>query len=31
MVSKVDRTVDFQNFHRTNVDFSKKSPATVEL
>jgi hypothetical protein len=24
MVSKVDQTVDFQNFHPTTVDFSKK-------
>jgi hypothetical protein len=31
MVSKVDRTVDFQDFHPTTVDFSKKSPATVDL
>jgi hypothetical protein len=31
MVSKVDWTVDFQDFHPTKVDFSKKSPATVDL
>ena len=24
MLSKVDRTVDFQDFHPTTVDFSKK-------
>jgi hypothetical protein len=31
MLSKVDRTLDFQDFHPTTVDFSKKSPATVDL
>jgi hypothetical protein len=31
MVSKVDRTVDFQDFLPTTVDFSKKNPATVDL
>jgi hypothetical protein len=32
MVTKVDRTVDFKDFNRTNADdFSKKSPATVDL
>jgi hypothetical protein len=31
VVSKVDRTVDFQNFHPTTVDLSKKSLSTVDL
>jgi hypothetical protein len=32
MVLKVDRTVDFQDdFHPTNVDFSKKSPAKADV
>jgi hypothetical protein len=30
-VSKVDWTLDFQNFHSTTVDFSKKSLSTVDL
>jgi hypothetical protein len=31
LVSKVDWTVDFQDFNPTNVEFSKNSPATVDL
>jgi hypothetical protein len=31
VVLKVDRTVEFQHLHPTTVEFSKESPATVDL